>query len=184
LLRRRPDILQAEQQLVAADHSLDAARAAFMPSVQLMGSGGVVRSTLIARNPIGIFSLGGSILTPLFDSGRLNAQQDAAASRRNQAAFAYRKTVLSAFREVEDALAAVDHTTRQAAAIEAQRDEFAQVLALSSRRYRAGYSPYLEQLDAQRSLLSAELSAVQARTEVLTSLITLYQSVGGGWYVE
>jgi multidrug efflux system outer membrane protein len=120
LLRRRPDIIQAEQQLVAADRSLDAARAAFLPSVQLTGSGGYVASTLLVQ-PIGIFSLGGSVLALLFDSGRLRAQERGSTARRNQAAYAYRKAALTAFREVEDALAAVRLTTQQEHVIAAQR---------------------------------------------------------------
>ena len=115
LLRRRPDIAQAEQQIVAADRSLDAARAAFLPSIRLGVSGGYVDSTLIA-DPVGIFSVGGSILAPLFEGGRLRAQADAAAARRDQAAYSYRKAALNAFREVEDALAALQRTQRAGAA--------------------------------------------------------------------
>lgn len=181
LLARRPDILQAEQQIVAADRTLDAARAAFMPSIQLQASGGWVESTLLRDDPIGIFSLGGSILAPILDSGRLRAQQNVAAARRDQAAFAYRKTVLTAFREVEDALAAIEQNERQLRVVEAQRAEIAQILELAQKRYRAGYSPYIEQLDAQRNLLTAELAEVQARADLLVSNIALYRSVGAGW---
>ncbi|MFC4314026.1 efflux transporter outer membrane subunit [Steroidobacter flavus] len=183
LLARRPDILQAEQQIVAADRSLDAARAAFMPSIQLQASGGWVESTLLKDDPIGIFSLGGSVLAPIFDSGRLHAQQNLAAARRDQAAFAYRKTVLTAFREVEDALTAIEQNERQLRAVESQRDEIARILELAQKRYRAGYSPYIEQLDAQRNLLTAELAAVQARADLLISSVALYRSVGAGWRV-
>lgn len=180
LLRRRPDIAQAEQQLVATDHSLDVARLAFLPSIQLSAVGGFVDATLLS-NPISMFSLGGSILAPLFEGGRLHAQADAAAARRDQAAYAYRKTVLTAFREVEDALAAVERTQAQEGMINAQRDALARALTTATNRYRAGYSPYLEQLDAQRQLLSAELSRVQTRADRLAALIGLYQSLGGGW---
>ncbi len=107
LLRRRPDIAAAEQQLAAADHALDAARDAFMPDVSLTADGGVVGSTLVMGSPLAIYSLGASILAPIFSAGRLEAQQDAATARRDQAAFAYRKTALTAFKEVEDSLQAV-----------------------------------------------------------------------------
>ncbi|PTQ09789.1 RND transporter [Sphingomonas oleivorans] len=180
MLRRRPDIAQAEQQLVAADRSLDAARAAFMPGIQLTASGGYVASTLLS-DPIGIFSLGGSILAPLFQGGRLHAQADAASARRDQAAIAYRRAALTAFREVEDALAAVRRTAEQEHALAAQREALAGALRLATNRYQAGYSPYLDQLDAQRGLLAAELALVQSRADRLTALISLYQSLGGGW---
>jgi multidrug efflux system outer membrane protein len=181
LLRRRPDIAEAEYKLVAADRSLDSARAAFMPSIELTASGGYVTSGLLVSNPIQIWSLGGSLLAPLLDSGRLRAQQSVSAARRDQAAYAYRKAALSAFREVEDALAAMQRDRQQEQAIAAQRDALAQSLRLATNRYRAGYSPYLEQLDAERALLSAELSLVQARADRLSASVSLYQALGGGW---
>ena len=183
LLRRRPDIAQAERQLAAADRSLDSARAAFMPTIELTASGGVVGSNLLP-NSIGVFSLGGSILAPILDSGRLRAQRDVAVARRDQAAFAYRKAALTAFKEVEDALAAAERTAQQERDIAAQRESLADVYRLASNRYRAGYSPYLDQLDAQRSLLAAELQLVQVRTDRLTAAVSLYQALGGGWTAD
>jgi NodT family efflux transporter outer membrane factor (OMF) lipoprotein len=180
LLRRRPDIAQAEQLIVAADRSLDAARAAFMPSIGLGVSGGYVNSTLIA-DPVGIFSVGGSILAPLYEGGRLRAQADVAAARRDQAAYAYRKAALNAFREVEDALAAVQRTSEQESVLRQERDALARALVQATNRYRAGYSSYLEQLDAQRGLLSADLSLVQASGDRLSATVSLFQALGGGW---
>lgn len=180
LLRRRPDITQAEQQIVAADRSLDAARASFMPSIGLSATGGAVDSTLIG-DPIRIFSIGGSILAPIYQGGRLRAQADVAAARRDQAAFAYRKLALNAFREVEDALAALQRTSEQERALHQQRDALARALARASNQYRAGYSSYLEQLDAQRGLLSADLSLVQVSADHLSAAVSLFQALGGGW---
>lgn len=180
LLRRRPDIAQAEQLIVAADRSLDAARAAFMPSIGLGVSGGYVDSTLIA-DPVGIFTIGGSILAPLYAGGRLHAQADLAAARRDQAAYFYRKVALNAFREVEDALAALQRTGEQEQVLQLQRDILAQALVRATNRYRAGYSSYLEQLDAQRGLLNADLSLVQASSDRLSATVSLYQALGGGW---
>jgi outer membrane protein, multidrug efflux system len=180
LLRRRPDIVAAEEQLVAADRSLDSVRAAFMPDVQLSASGGPVASTIIS-SPVWIFSLGGSIVAPLFDSGRLKAQQETVAARRDQAAFAYRKAALTAFREVEDALASDQRLSEQEAALVAQRDVLARTLTLATNRYRAGYSAYLDQLDAERGLLAADLALVQSRADRLNALVSLYQALGGGW---
>ena len=180
LLRRRPDLFQAEQNLVAADRSLDSQRAAFLPNLALTGSAGVVLSTALG-NPVGVFSLGGSILAPLFDGGRLAAQEDAATARRDQAAFAYRRTALTAFQEVDDALAGVERTREQAAAFSAQVAAARGALQNATNRYRAGYSAYIEQLDAQRSLLTAELSLIQAENDRLASAIALYRALGGGW---
>lgn len=180
LLRRRPDLFQAEQGLVAADRSLDSARAALLPGVALTGSAGIVLSTALA-DPIGIFSIGGSILSPILDGGRLRAQADAALARRDQAAFTYRRLALNAFREVDDGLAAVRRSGEQATALEGQRTALAGALRNASSRYRAGYSAYLDQLDAQRGLLSAELALVQARADRLAAYVQLYQALGGGW---
>src|SRR4030095_2018276 len=139
LLRHRPDIVQAELQLVAADRSLDVARDAFLPSIRIGAIGGFVDSTLIG-DPVRIFSLGGSILAPIFEGGRLHAQADAAAARRNQAAYTYRKAALIAFRDVEDSLAAVERTAAQESMISAQRDALARVLTTATNRYRGGHS--------------------------------------------
>jgi NodT family efflux transporter outer membrane factor (OMF) lipoprotein len=180
LLRRRPDLFAAEQALVAADRTLDSARAAMLPNLALTGSAGLVLSTALSE-PVGIFSLGASILSPIFDAGRLRAQADATAARRDQAAFAYRRAALVAFREVDDSLAGVQRSGEQAAAIGLQRDALAGALRNAANRYRAGYSSYIEQLDAQRGLLAAELALVQAQADRLTAYVSLYQAMGGGW---
>jgi multidrug efflux system outer membrane protein len=180
LLRRRPDLFQAEQTLVAADRLLDSQRAAMLPNVALTGSAGIVLSTALS-NPVGLFSLGASVLAPIFDGGRLAAQEGAATARRDQVAFAYRRAALVAFREVDDALVGVIRTGEQVADLGRQTEAARGALQNASNRYRAGYSAYIEQLDAQRSLLTAELSLVQTRTDRLTSYVALYQAMGGGW---
>ncbi|MES2495163.1 MAG: efflux transporter outer membrane subunit [Pseudomonadota bacterium] len=180
LLRRRPDIAQAEQQLAAADTSLAVARKRFLPQLRLSASGGAAFSSLL-DDPITLWQIGGSILAPLFQGGRLTAQAEGAAGQRDQAAFAYRKAVLNGFREVEDALAAIRRLDEQVAFATDQRDTLAQGLRLATNRYREGYSPYLEQLDAQRQLLAADLNLAQLKTDALTARIQLYQALGGGW---
>ncbi|MBA3939985.1 MAG: RND transporter [Sphingopyxis sp.] len=180
LLRRRPDVAQAEYQLAASDKSLAAARKRFLPQVRLTGAAGAAFSTLLG-DPISIWSVGGSILAPIFQGGRLTAQADAAGAQRDQAAFAYRRAALTAFREVEDALAAVKHIDEQLLFARSQRDALAEGLRLATNRYREGYSPYLEQLDAQRGLLGAELSLIQLRADALAARIQLFQAMGGGW---
>lgn len=180
LLRRRPDIAQAEYQLAAADKSLAAARKRFLPQLRLSASAGAAFSTLLA-NPITLWSAGGSVLAPLFEGGRLRAQAESAGAVRDSAAFAYRRATLSAFREVEDALASTARLDEQVGIVRAQRDALAEGLRLATNRYRAGYSPYLEQLDAQRGLLSAELALVQIQADALNARVALYQAMGGGW---
>ncbi len=183
LLRRRPDIAQAEFTLAAADASLAAARAQFLPQVRLTGSAGAVVSSALG-DPVAIWSLGGSVLAPIFNGGRLRAQSGTAAARRDQAAYAYRRTALTAFREVEDSLAAVARLADQRGHLAAQRSAAADALRHARNRYQAGYSPYLEVVDAQRALLAVDLSLVQVETDQLNARVSLYQAAGGGWKAD
>jgi outer membrane protein, multidrug efflux system len=180
LLRRRPDIYEAEQAMVAADRGLDAARAAFMPDLQLALQGERVDANLLP-SPLWIYSFAGTVLAPLFEGGKLRANQDAAAARRNQAALAYRRAALDAFGQVEDALAAVDQlATKERAAIGA-RDDLGTALHAARRRFDRGYSSYQEVLDTERGLLSAQLALNQTRADRIIALVSLYQAMGGGW---
>jgi NodT family efflux transporter outer membrane factor (OMF) lipoprotein len=180
LMRRRPDIAQAEYQLASTDSTLAAARKRFLPSLRLSASAGVAVSTLLS-GPVGLWSVGGSALAPLFEGGRLRAGVEAADAQRDIAAFGYRKAVLTAFREVNDALVSVDGLDRQVQIQIAQRNALAEANRLAANRYREGYSPLLEQLDTQRGLLSAELTLIQTQADTLTARISLYQALGGGW---
>lgn len=179
LVRRRPDIAQAEYALATTDANLRAARAQFLPQIRLSASAGAAISSALP-DPISIWSIGGSILAPLFQGGRLQGQFDAATAQRDQAAFGYRRAVLTAFREVEDQLAVIDRLNAQETALLAQRAAVADALRHATNRYRAGYSPYLEQIDAQRALLTVDLALIQLRTDRLTSYVALYQALGGG----
>ena len=178
LLRRRPDVAAAEYRIAAADAQMRVARADFLPSIDLGAAAGLVLSDLLA-DPVGVWSLGGSILAPIFQGGRLQAQLDGATAQRDQAAWAYRSTVLDAFREVEDRMAVLSNLKEQESALEAQRVAVADALRHARNRYRAGYTPYIEQVDAQRALLGVELSLIQVRADELTALVGLYQAVGG-----
>lgn len=180
VLRQRPDIAEAEARLAAADHSLDAARAAFMPRINLSASGGAVGSSVLA-NPVSLFALGGSLLAPIYSGGAWRAGADGAAARRDQLAYAYRQTVLRAFQEVEDAMAGVDGAQRAWIEARAQEEASRELLRLAQRRYRAGYASYLEQLDAERALLAIQLQLVDLQTRRLVQITTLYRGLGGGW---
>lgn len=180
LLERRPDIAQATNQLAAADASLAAARKRFLPQLRLSAAAGRAFSTLL-DDPINVWSIGGSVLAPLYEGGRIKALAEAAGSQRDQAAWLYQRTVLGSFREVEDALASVKQVDTQLDLARHQVDTLVETLRLATNRYRAGYSSYLEQLDAQRGLLNAQLAAAGLETDALTARIQLYQAMGGGW---
>ncbi len=178
LLRRRPDVAAAEYRIAAANAQMRFARAQFMPSVNLGAKAGLALSDLLA-NPVTIWSIGGSILAPIFQGGRLQGQLDAATAQRDQAAWAYRTTALNAFREVEDRLVGLKQLDEQQVSLLAQHAAVSDVLRHTRNRYRAGYISYIEQLDAQRALLTVELALVQLRADRLTTLVSLYQAVGG-----
>lgn len=181
LLRRRPDIAAAEAQVAASDAQLAAARAQLLPSLRLSGSIGRTSSSILRGDPFTLWSLGSSVLAPIFEGGRLRAQVAASASRRDQALIAYEKTVLGALAEVEDQLAAIERLQQQATQVEAQRQALADALRIASNRYREGYASYLDQLDAQRNLFSVQQTALQLRADLLGAEVGLHRVLGGGW---
>ncbi len=181
LLRRRPDIAFAEAQVAASDAQLAAARAQLLPSLRLSGSIGQASSSILHGDPFTLWSLGGSVLAPIFEGGRLRAQVAANASRRDQALIGYEKTVLGSLAEVEDQLAGIAFLQQQATQVEAQRLALADALRIASHRYREGYASYLDLLDAQRNLFSAQQTALQLRSDLLGAEVGLYRALGGGW---
>ena len=183
LLRRRPDIFAAEQQVVASDHSLDSARKAFLPSISLAAAVGQIGADVLP-NPVDTYSFIGSVLQPIFEGGRLRAQADIAAAQRDQAAFAYRKTALTAFQEVEDALVSVQQLAAKEQALTQQEAAQSRTLALAQHRFNEGYTDYFEVLGDEQDLLTLQLSLVQNRADRLNALVALYQAMGGGWSVQ
>ena len=181
LLRRRPDIVGAEAQLAATDAQLAAARAQLLPSLRLSATLGSISSSALTGDPFKLWSIGGSILAPLVEGGRLRAQVGASDARREQALAGYEKTVLTAFGEVEDQLSAVDELARQSVEVEAQRVALQETLRVASNRYREGYASHLDELDAQRNLFSAQQTALQLRADALTARVNLDRALGGGW---
>jgi len=184
LLRRRPDLVQAELNLAASDASLRASRAAYLPQVNLSASAGRLFVNALQYNPINVWSLGASALAPLLDGGRLDAQYDSATAQRDQAAYAYRGAVLSALGDVENALVGVQRLAEQEQAAERRRAVLAQTLGYAKDRYEAGYASYLEQIDAQRNLFQAETELVNLRQSRLDNQIALYRALGGGWSAD
>lgn len=181
LIRRRPDIASAEAQLAATDAQLAAARAQLLPSLKLTASLGSFSSSALTGDPFRLWSVGGSILAPIFDSRRLHAQVEASDARREQALAAYEKVVLTAFSEVEDQLAAIEQLNRQASDVEAQRVALQESLRVARNRYREGYASYLDELDAQRNLFSAQQAALQLLADRLSAGVALNRALGGGW---
>lgn len=183
LLRRRPDIAQAEAAVAAADASLAAARDQMLPSLRLTASVGAYAHNLPDLLGAGttLWSVGGSVLAPLFDAGRLRAQAEISASTRDRAVFAYESAVRNAFAETENGLSAVRRLGEQLEQAEARRVAAAEVLRIAHNRYRNGYSSYLEELDAQRNAFSAETAVLQLRASWLAAHVDLYRALGGGW---
>ncbi|MFD1803099.1 efflux transporter outer membrane subunit [Mixta tenebrionis] len=183
LLQRRPDIAQAQRQLLAADRSLASSQAQLLPSLNLTASGTLKTSVLhqLLDNPFRLWSVGGSVLAPLLNREALTAQVDVSMATRNQALYNYEKVVRNAFSEVNDALDAIQQTQAQLAEVEKQQEIAADTLRIARNRYQNGYASYLDELDAQRTLFSAQLNVVQLKNNLLRAQIDLYRALGGGW---
>lgn len=181
LLQRRPDIARAQWQLAAADQNLAAQRAAFLPQVTLSASVGSLLINALDYNPATLWSLGGSVLAPLFNGGRLQAQFDAASAQRDQQAFAYRATVTKALADVESALLGDRWLKTQYAHASQRSAVLERTLGFAKDRYQAGYASYLEELDAQRNLFAAQQEVIKLRQAQLENALALYQALGGGW---
>ena len=183
LLERRPDIRQAEAQLVAANAQIAVARAAYFPQISLNGAGGFQSSALTSlfTGPAGAWSFGASLTQPIFTGGRLRSEVRLAEARQQTAVLFYQQSIQGAFRSVSDALVAY-HKTREFRAQEELLFRSAQDAArLSHMRYTGGVTGYLEVLTNETNAFSAELGLVQARLNELLALVQLYQALGGGW---
>jgi multidrug efflux system outer membrane protein len=183
VLARRPDVRFAEQQLIAANANIGAARANFFPRIALTASAGSVSTELSGLFKSGSFgwSFAPQAVLPIFDSGRNSANLDAAKVSREIAVAQYEKSIQTAFREVSDALAGRATLTEQARAQTAQAAAEARRFELADLRYRSGASSYLDALDAQRALFAAQQLAVLAQAAQVQNQVTLYKVLGGGW---
>jgi len=181
LLRRRPDLLGAELQLAASDAQLAAARTQWLPSLRLNASYGRTGASVLKGDPFTIWSLGGSVLAPIFNGGRLQALADASAARREQALVTYERTVLGAWSEVEVQLDSQAQQQAQLKEALAQRQAAAEALRIAGRRYREGYASHLDELLAQRSLFAVEQGVLQLQSGLLQSQVALFRALGGGW---
>lgn len=183
LLERRPDVRQAEQQLIAANAQIGIAKAAMMPTISLTGNLGAESRALstLTSSGAGIWSLGFGLALPIFDAGRLQARSDAAEARQRQSLGNYQKAAESAYREVADALSNLQQTTANEEDLDARAAAARSTLRLARLRYEAGYSAYLEVLDAQRTANDAELARLRNRQSRLSETVDLMKALGGGW---
>ena len=183
LLERRPDIRQAEEQLVAANAEIGVARAAYFPQIVLSGSGGFQSSALtnLFSGPAGAWSFGASLAEPIFTGGRLRAGVRLAEAQQQTAALFYQQSIQGAFRSVSDALVAYRKTREFRAQQELLFQSAQDAARLSHMRYTGGATGYLEVLTNETNAFSAELGLAQARLNELLALVQLYQALGGGW---
>jgi outer membrane protein, multidrug efflux system len=183
LLERRPDIAQAEAQLSAARFQVEVARRAIWPTISLTGTYGSQSASLadLLKSGAQFWALGPAALLTLFDAGRTQARTDQARAQAEQAAIGYQRAALTAFRETADALVTAEQNALQEAEVEVQRTEANEALRIANRRYEAGYSGFLDVLEAQRSVQDAELALVRVRQARLDASVALIKALGGGW---
>ena len=183
LLERRPDIREAEDQLIAANAEIGVARAAYFPQISLSGTGGFQSSALsnLFSGPAGAWTFGASLTQPIFTGGRIRSGVRLAEARQKTVVLVYQQSIQATFRSVSDALVAY-RKTREFRKQEELLFQSAQDAArLSHMRYTGGVTGYLEVLTNETNAFSAELAVVQARQNELLALVQLYEALGGGW---
>jgi multidrug efflux system outer membrane protein len=183
LIERRPDIRAAEQNLIAANAQIGAAKAALLPKISLTGLLGGESQDLASLVNVGgrIWTIGMALSLPIFTAGRLNAEVEATTAREKEAVATYQKSIQTAFREVADALTNIEQSTATQTDLQTSVDAATSALRLATRRYEVGYAPYLDILDAQRTLNVAQLALIRNRQSLLSSSVDLMKALGGGW---
>ena len=186
LIERRPDIREAEQNLVAANAEIGVARAQFFPQISLTASGGGAFGrdsafSSLMSSQLGIWSYGTQVSQPIFTGGALRGNLRLTESQRQQALIAYRQTIQRAFGDVSDALIGYQKLHQVRIRQQESVADLQESVRLSNLRYKGGTTTYLEVLDGQRSLYSAELTLAGARGNEYQSLVQLYRALGGGW---
>jgi len=186
LLERRPDIRRTEQDLIAANAQIGAAKAAYFPTISLTGLFGYASTSLsnLFDSQSKVWSYGSPITMPIFTAGAIAGQVQAAEAAQQQALFAYQKAIQEAFREVNDSLVSRDRTREQLKAQRRQVEALQQYAATARLRYDNGYTSYIEVLDAERSLFNVQLQYTQTQQVEFQSMINLYLAMGGGWVNE
>lgn len=183
LLERRPDIVEAEQTLVAANANIGVLRANFFPEVSLTGSGGFQSAALssLLTGPAAFFTVGATLLQPVFTAGRTRSQVELAEARRDEVLLAYQQTILESLRDVSDALIAYRRNREFRDQQQLLTRSAGDALRLTTLRYQGGASSYLEVLDADTRLFAAQLVLAQAQLNELLAIVQIYRALGGGW---
>ena len=182
LLKRRPDILEAEQQLIAANAEVGVAVADYFPRISLTAAyGGVAPEVGQLFDEGKMWSIGAGLVTPIFQGTRLKNNKRAAQARWEQAKVQYERSVTNAFVEVANALVAYQKLAATEAELVTAVDAYREAVRVSNSRYLSGLSDYLEVLQAQRQLFPAEQQLAQTRYQRLEALVNLYRALGGGW---
>jgi len=186
LLERRPDVLQAERFMMAANADIGAAKALFYPTISLTGSAGSVSGSLsnFMRPDAIVWSLGAGLFQPLFTGGRIKRNYEAAVARYDQALGIYQQTALVSYREVADSLVSIEKLGQRRIEIEAGVEALRDAVLLSRSRYDTGLSTYLEVLVADQQLFQQELQLAVTQGEQFRALTQLYRSLGGGWQAD
>ena len=183
LLERRPDIREAEAELIAANAQIGVAKAAYFPQINLTADAGYQSSALTSlfTGPAGLWSFGGSLVQPIFSGGRIRSNVRFTEARQQEALLTYQQTIQQAFRGVSDSLVEY-HKDREFREYQQQLALSAQDAAqLSEMRYRGGAASYLEVLTNETNYFNAELGLAQAQANELVALVQIYQNLGGGW---
>jgi multidrug efflux system outer membrane protein len=186
LLEARPDVRQAEQQLVSANANIGVAKAALYPTISLTAALGGESLALsdVLKSAARIWTGGLTLHLPIFDSGKTGAQVEQASAKQKQALADYERAVQNAFREVNDALISVRQSAEREFALNESQVAAKKALEISKNRYQSGYSAYLEVLDAQRVYNEAALAFVQSRQARLVATVELFKALGGGWHSD
>ncbi len=181
VLLARPDVRQAEQQLIAANANIGAARAAFFPTISLTGSYGTASTSLSGLFDHAAWTFIPQVSLPIFDAGRTRNNLRVSEAQRDIATARYEKAVQTAFRDVADALAGRATLVDQLSAQQAETDAEAERFKLSNMLFANGVASSLDQLDAQRSLFASQQALVQVKLALLQNRIAVYRALGGGW---
>lgn len=183
LLERRPDIRQAEENLIAANARIGVAKAAYFPQITLTATGGYQSFELseLFKGPAGFWSFAGALLQPIFEGGRIISGVRLANARQQEALLTYQQTIQGAFRDVSDGLTAYRRNREFRIEQEHLAESAKDAARLSDMRYRGGVSSYLEVLTNDTNYFSAELGLAQAQLNELLALVQLYRALGGGW---
>jgi NodT family efflux transporter outer membrane factor (OMF) lipoprotein len=183
LLERRPDIRLAEQDLIAANAQIGAARALYYPQFSLTAfAGGQSRYLLdLLTSPARVYSVAPTALQNIFHGGQVRSQVRLSEARQRELVVAYQKAIYTALREVSDALAAFDRLKEERSQQEKLVTTLEETVRLSELRYRGGLDSYLQVLDAQRNLFTGQLALAQLRLAERQSVVEIYRSLGGGW---